>query len=336
MHISLDAAELALALMRSASIVVGLNASGGAPGYGLEQSMALARSSHGRLRPYCNIDLSRAIEPDFPDYARGTLRACKQFGALGLKIPKILGLGAFDTDGKLLRVDDPRLDVLFDTAGRLGLPVLIHIADPKAFFRAPTPDNERYQELQAHPGWSFYGTTRYGEPWPSWQSLLDAFERRVARHPHTKFLGAHFGNAAEEPERVSAMLTRYANYFIDTAARVPEFGRHDAASMREFFRRHQDRILFGSDLAVGRHGLVLGSSGDHLDSPADAPRFFTAHWLYFETQRRALAHPTPIQGSWTVDGIGLPRDVLEKLYWRNANKLFSLGLSREQMRPHGN
>jgi hypothetical protein len=336
MHIALDAAAVALALMHDANIVVGLNASGGTPDQGLSESHKLDRTSAGRVRPYCNIELGRARDPDFGSYAERTLRACKQLGALGLKIPKSLGLGVVDAAGKLLAVDDPRLDPLFDTAGALELPVLIHVGDPQAFFRRPTPDNERYQELLAHPGWSFYGTTEYGEPWPSWRIILEAFERRVARHPGTRFIGAHFGNAAEEPDRVARMLDRYPNYYIDTAARVPEFGRHPAQQMRQLFIRHQDRVLFGSDLAVNQRGVVLGSSGRSLDSVRDAPRFFAAHWQYFETHGRGLTHPTPIQGAWTVDGIGLPRDVLEKLYWRNADKLFSLGLGREQTPMHGN
>jgi len=335
-HISLAAADLALRLMRDANIVVGLNASGGTPDSGLPESHELAQSSGGRLRPLCNVELGRAVLPDFADYAKRTLEACKSLGGLGVKIPKSLGLGIVDRAGILLPVDDPRLDPLFDAAGALGLPVLIHSGDPKAFFRSPDASNERHAELLAHPGWSFYGTTTHGQPWPSWEAILDAFERRIARHPATKFLGAHFGNAAEDPDRVSRMLARYPNYFVDTAARVPEFGRHPAAKMRELFLRHQDRILFGSDLAVGPYGVVLGSGGAHLDPPSGAARFFMAHWEYFETAGRGLAHPTPIQGAWTVDGIGLPRLALEKLYWRNADRLFSLGLKREQMGRGGN
>jgi predicted TIM-barrel fold metal-dependent hydrolase len=326
MHVSADAAPAALSIMHAAQIVIGLNASGGAPEAGLAQSIEIAQHSGGRLLPLCNVDLSRAVQPDFERYATSTLDGCKSLGGLGLKIPKSLGLGVRDRNGALLAVDDPRLDVLFEGAGARGLPVLIHSGDPQAFFRAPTPDNERYAELLAHPGWSFFGVAANGMPWPSWQQVFNAFEQRVARHPRTKFLGAHFGNAAEEPDRVAAMFERYPNFFIDTAARVPEFGRHSAARMHEFFMRYQDRILFGSDLGVMRQGLVLGSSGESLDSASEAPRFFAAHWRYFETEQRGIAHPTPIQGSWTVDGIGLPRAVLEKIYWLNAVKLFGLKL----------
>jgi predicted TIM-barrel fold metal-dependent hydrolase len=334
MHVSPDAAGLALQIMRAAHIVVGLNASGGAPDAGLAQSSEIAQHSGGRLLPLCNVDLSRAVQPHFDDYVKRTLAACKSLGGLGVKIPKSLGLGVRDRDGTLLAVDDPRLDVLFEQAGAHGLPVLIHSGDPQAFFRAPTADNERYAELLAHPGWSFFGLAENGTPWPSWQQVFDAFERRVARHPRTQFVGAHFGNAAEEPDRVSSMLERYPNFFIDTAARVPEFGRHPAARMREFFVHHQDRILFGSDLGVMRQGVILGSSGESLDSAGEAPRFFAAHWRYFETEQRRITHPTPIQGAWTVDGIGLPRAILEKIYWRNAVRVFALTLPKDPVQGY--
>jgi Amidohydrolase len=338
MHIAPEAADSALAVMHEANIVIGLNASGGTPEQGLPESAEIARASGGRLLPYCNLELSRAVRPQFADYVERTLKTCKAMGGLGVKIPKVLGLGIHDAFGNLLAVDDPRFDPIFEQAGALGFPVLIHSADPKAFFQAPTPANERYAELQAHPGWSFYGTTPNGAPWPSWEELLTQFERRVARHPQTRFLGAHFGNAAEEPQRVARMLARYPNLFIDTAARVPEFGRHPAPEMRAFFIAHQDRILFGSDLGVMRHGVVLGSSGAVPDALSGAARFFRAHYLYFESNRRQLAHPTPIQGAWTVDGVGLPRVVLDKLYSQNAIRLFGLQLPTdraEQTKPHG-
>ncbi len=326
MHVALEAADIALTLMRDQGIAIGLNASGGFPESGLPESVAIATASAGRLLPYCNIQLSRAAQPDFADYVHATLTQCKALGARGVKIPKSLGLGVVGPSGHLLAVDDPVFDPIFEDAGRLHLPVLLHSGDPKAFFKPATRDNERFAELQAHPGWSFYGISENGDPWPTWETILDQFERRVARHPQTTIIGAHFGNAAEEPERVARMLDSYPNYFIDTAARVPEFGRHAAAKMRAFFVRYQDRILFGSDLGVGRESVTLGSSGAEPDRRTGVPRFFQAHWLYFETQQPHLTHPTPIQGSWTVDGIGLPRSVLEKLYFRNAARLFSLSI----------
>jgi predicted TIM-barrel fold metal-dependent hydrolase len=155
----------------------------------------------------------------------------------------------------------------------------------------------------------------------------------VARHRKTTFIGVHFGNDPEDPRRVAGMLGRYPNFYVDTAARIPEIGRHPAAEMRALFVRFQDRILFGTDLGVGEdpEDLMLGSTGGAPPSDSDVRRFFAATWRYFETEDRQFPHPTPIQGRWSIDGIGLPPGVLEKVYWRNASRL--LGIAAPGERP---
>src|SRR5205814_5222591 len=138
----------------------------------------------------------------------------------------------------------------------------------------PTPANERWDELMVHQKWSFYGAP------VSWQQLFDQFERRVAWHPKTLFIGAHFGNDPEDPDNVGRMLDQHKNLYVDTVARVPEIGRvdarHDAARMRAFFERYQDRILFGTDCGVGtdERDLMLGSTGATPSGPVDVERFF--------------------------------------------------------------
>jgi predicted TIM-barrel fold metal-dependent hydrolase len=267
----------------------------------------------------------RVEQPDFAEYARRTLDACREEGAVGLKIFKSLGLGIALSDGSLLAIDDARLDPVFERAGDLDLPVLIHAGDPQAFFRPPTEGNERFEELSAHPSWSFWGEGPGGRAWPSWQDVFDQYERRVARHPRTTFLGAHFGNAPEEPDTVARMLDAYPNLYVETGARIPEIGRHPAERVRELFVRHHDRILFGTDFQIGSgFSLVLGSAGREPDPPERIPVFYESHWRYFETADRGFAHPSPIQGDWTIDGIALPRAVLEDVYWRNAARLFHL------------
>jgi predicted TIM-barrel fold metal-dependent hydrolase len=331
-----EVARAALEILLDNGIEVGLNASGGEPGQGLEESAQIAEASGGRLLPLCNLSLTRVLEPGFDAYVRESLERCRALGGKGLKLSKFLGLGLTDRSGKLVAVDDPSLDPVFEHAGRLGLPVLIHSGDPRAFFEPIDAANERLAELTLHPGWSFHGTTPYGEPWPSWTALLDQHERRVARHPGTRFVGAHFGNCAEDPDRVARMLRRYPNYFIDTSARVPEFGRHPAERMRAFFVEFADRVLFGSDMGAGPGGLTLGSGDGRPHGADDARAFFEAHFRYFETDEPRLPSPTPIQGDWPVHGVGLPREVLEKLYWRNAARVFALdfgGSSRPAAQP---
>ena len=323
-HVAPSVADAAVEALRRKHVVLALNASGGLPGRGLEMSVAKQRETDGRLRFYCNIDFSGLGAEDFLERTRADFIRCKEAGAVGLKIFKSLGLGILAPEGGLLAVDDPRLDPLFDLAGELALPILIHAGDPQAFFRPPTADNERYAELSAHPFWSFHGVRQDGLPWPSWEAVFQQYERRVRRHPNTTFVGAHFGNAPEEPARVAAMLDANPRYVVETGARIPEIGRHDPEEMRAFFEKYQDRILFGTDFSLTPDGLILGSSGAEPDPPSRVHDFFRAHWRYFETDDRDFAHPTPIQGDWTIDGLGLSREILEKVYWRNAARVFGI------------
>jgi predicted TIM-barrel fold metal-dependent hydrolase len=323
-HLTPRGAARAVKLLGAQGIVHFVDLSGGPPGLSLEAHLAAAADA-GHISVFTTPDFRECESPGCGPRLAAQLERAKKLGAVGLKIPKALGLGWVGPDGKLLAVDDPMLDPLFEKAGELGMPVAIHTGDPKAFWSPPTPVNERWDELSAHPGWSYYG-----EPVPSWQALFDAFERRVARHPHTTFIGVHFGNDPEDPDRVDALLTAHPNLYIDTAARVPAIGRPDAAhdrdKMRAFYLKWQDRILFGTDTGIGSHPdeMMFGSTGKDPPTVEDMVRFFTSTWRYFETLDRDIPTPTPIQGRWNVDGVGLPRDVLAKIYGGNAARLLHL------------
>jgi hypothetical protein len=270
----------------------------------------------------CNVPWRAfARVPDFVPQVVRLLGRCKALGAVGLKIEKGLGLAYADSEGRRVAVDDPRLDPIFEAAGRLGLTVLIHTGDPRAFWLPVDAKNERLDELQAHPGWSVVGRDV-----PSWSALWEEFARRVRRHPRTTFLGAHFGNAPEDPARVGRLMDQCPNLLVDTAARVPELGRQPPATLRALLFRHQDRILFGTDLGVGTGSLMLGSTGTEPPGPAEVERFFRATWRFFETGDRSFPHPTPIQGRWTISGVRLPQAVLRKLYRDNAVRVFGLNL----------
>lgn len=323
-HISPEGLERALAMMDTWGIDGMVNLSGGFPGsprHMLETQLDLARASGGRIAVFANVSFVKAVRTreDYGVALAEELRVAKALGAVGLKIPKGLGLGYPAPDGeRVLAVDDPKLDPLFDEAGKLGMPVAIHTGDPKAFWQPPDERNERIDELRAHPEWSFFG-----EEVPSWAELFAQFERRVARHPNTAFIGVHFGNDPEDPDRVGQMLDKYSNLSIDTAARVPEIGRQDADKMQRFFDKYQDRILFGTDVGVGptQDDMMYGSNGPLPPTLEDERRFFQSTWRYFETRTKQFDSPTPIQGRWKIDGIGLPESVLRKVYYENAARL---------------
>jgi len=228
-----------------------------------------------------------------------------------------------DKKGALLRIDDPKLDPMWSALGRLGMPVSIHTSDPKAFWGPYDATNERWKELADHPRWWF------GDPkvYPPREALLAALERVVARHPETTFICVHFGNNAEDLDWVDAQLDAHPNMLVDLAARVPEIGRHDPARVRAFFLKHQDRILFGTDFQVS-DGMTLGSGGNGPPpTVADAIDFFRGHWRWFETADQNFAHMTPIQGDWTISAIALPEEVLAKVYFGNAERVFARALA---------
>ena len=317
-HIKQDATERALALMDEWGIRTTINVSGGSR-ENVDLSVAAQEESGGRIRFFCNIDFNDWDSESFAATAVASLETCAAKGGLGLKIFKGLGLGLTYSDGTLAPVDDPVFDPIFERAGELGLPVLIHSGDPKAFFEPPTKDNERYEELTEHPKWSFHG-----EEYPSWEEVYRQFENRVGRHPGTIFIGAHFGNNPEDPARVFEMIEEHPNLYVDTAARVPEIGRFDPVRMKELMTRYQDRVLFGTDLGLSNKYLALGSGPPYKPTEKQIERFFTATYRYFETSDRQFDHPTPIQGKWRIDGIDLPCDVLEKIYHANVEKLLGL------------
>ncbi len=317
-HIQPDATERALSLMDEWGIRTAVNVSGGSYEK-VKLSASVEEETAGRIRFFCNIDFDDWDTDAFAATAVASLERCASMGGLGLKIFKGLGLGIAYSDGTLAPVDDPVFDPIFEKAGQLGMPVLIHSGDPKAFFEPPTENNERYDELSEHPSWSFHG-----DEFPSWDQVYGQFERRVARHPGTTFIGAHFGNNPEDPERVFKMIEDHPNLHVDTAARVPEIGRFDPVRMKTLMTRYQDRVLFGTDLGISVKYLGLGSGPPYKPTKKQIRRFFAATFRYFETADRQFDHPTPIQGRWKIDGIDLDCSVLEKIYHLNAERLLGL------------
>ena len=289
----------------------------------LERNKALADSLHpGRFLHYMHLDYGAWDQPDFAERAARQIEQGHRLGAAGLKEFKRLGLYLRDGQGRLLKVDDAKLDPVWEKCGELGMPVSIHVADPKAFWMPFDEHNERWNELKDHQNWWFGDTNKY----PAWKDLLESLNRVVARHPKTTFVCVHFANNAEELEWVEQSLDRYPNLMADLAARIPEIGRHDPAQVRRLFLKHQDRILFATDFMVYDR-LILGSSGNE-PPPTDvqAETFYAKHWRWLETLDHDWPHMTPIQGDWTISSIGLPASVLRKIYFDNARKLLRRSL----------
>ena len=241
----------------------------------------------------------------FGEWAARRLEQQKAWGAEGLKIWKPFGLHVTDDGGVRAALDDARLDPIWETAAALHWPVLIHIADPVAFFDPLDNQNERWEELHAHPDWHFPSP-----PFPPFLQLMDEFAGLVARHPQTTFIGAHVGCYSENLGWVAALLDRCPNFYVDISARISELGRQPYTA-RRFFLDYADRILFGTDM------------GPEPETYRLYYRFLESEDEYFNYGLESV----PGQGRWCIYGLHLPDDVLQKVYFTNAQRVLSGALS---------
>ena len=242
------------------------------------------------------------VQGDFDVFVATSIERLERLvehGAVGFKFWKDLGLSVRDASGELVRVDDERLAPIFEKAGELGTPVMVHIGDPEAFFLPIDANNERYEELTAHPDWSFHGS-QYGK-----HELLEQRDRVFRRHPRTTFVAAHIAENSEDLQRVSAMLDACPNVMVDISARASELGRQPYAA-RKFFLRFADRILFGADLVP-------------------EVEMYRLYYRFLETADEYFEYPTHAsgQGRWYIYGLDLPEDVLRKVYRDNALRLLT-------------
>src|SRR4051812_4762076 len=303
-----------LAVMERKNIRAMVNLTGGYE-KGLAETVArYDRAYSGRFYTFAEPSYSRLKERDYPKLQAQAIEQAHRDGARGLKILKTLGLYLREhiTSGKLIKVDDPRFDPMWDTCGQLNMPVAIHVSDPVAFFKPTDRFNERYEELSNHPDWSFYGAE-----FPSNAELLEARNRVIARHPKTQFIVLHVGNFAEDLANVSENLDRFPNMHVDIAARIGELGRQPRTA-RRFFDKYQDRIMFGTDATP---------HGDAFPQQLFGNKLYEIYWRFLETEDEYFDYApaeVPPQGRWRIYGVGLPEPILRKVYYDNAARLLQL------------
>ena len=309
-------AERVLAVMDRKNIRTMVNVTGGYDA-GLEDAIARFDRAHpGRFCTFTEPAWARAAEPGYAREQAQAIERAKRAGARGLKVLKVLGLFLREnvTSGKLVKIDDPRFDQMWDACGQLELPVAIHISDPAAFFLPTDRFNERFEELNNHPDWSFYG-----KDFPSNSELLEARNRVFARHPKTRFVALHVGHFAEDLDNVGEALDRYPNMTVEIGARIGELGRQPRRA-RRFFERYQDRVLFGTDAVPDGHQTPQQVFGEALYEIYY--RFLETDDEYFDYAPAAV----PPQGRWRISGLELPDAILRKVYQENAARELRIGV----------
>ena len=248
-----------------------------------------------RFIVFANIEFNGIGEESWTEKAVKQLEADVRNGANGLKIYKNLGFSIKDKDGKLVAVDDPRLDPIWEKAGELKIPVIIHTADPKPFWDPMDEKNERWMELATHPGRKRSDT----DPAP-WQQLIDEQHSMFKKHPNTVFIAAHFGWYANDLGKLSQLMEEIPNMYVEFGAVIAELGRQPRAA-KKFFENYQDRILFGKDSWV--------------------PEEYTTYFRVLETEDEYFPYHKKYHAFWAMYGMGLPDVILKKIYYKNALRI---------------
>ncbi|OWK43139.1 carbohydrate-binding family 9-like protein [Fimbriiglobus ruber] len=293
-----DVVKRYLKVMDEAGVRTVVNLDGGWDGRLKETIAALDETYPGRFLTFALINFEGIDGPDWTAREVKRLEEGFKAGAKGLKFHKTFGLRYRYKDGRLVPVDDPKLDPIWETCAKFGRPVVIHVGDPAAFFTPLDRHNERWHELNQHLDWLFYAGDN-----PKREDVLDQLHHVIAKHPKTTFVNTHFGNNAEDLAAVADKLDKYPNMYVDIDARISELGRQPYTA-RKFFLKYQDRIMFGTDTTP------------KVDAYRIYYRFLETDDEYFDC---SASHHR--QGFWNIYGLFLPPEVLKKVYQTNAERV---------------
>ncbi|UFH54440.1 amidohydrolase family protein [Spirosoma sp. KNUC1025] len=263
----------------------------------------IQKTNPKRLILFTNINFSNVNDKGWTAQAVKTLEEDVKKGAKGLKIYKNLGFSVKDDKGTRVRVDDPRLDAIWAKCGELGVPVLIHTADPKSFWDPMDRYNERWLELKLHAG----RKRSPNDPVP-WEQLIAEQHNVFRKHPKTTFIAAHMGWYPNDLKKLDSLMTVFPNMNVEIGAVIAELGRQPRAS-RAFFEKYQDRILFGKDSWV--------------------PSEYATYFRVLETNDEYFPYHKKYHAFWRMYGMGLPDEVLKKVYYKNALRIIP-GIDKSQ------
>jgi predicted TIM-barrel fold metal-dependent hydrolase len=271
-----------------------------------EACQALAERHPARYAWCTTFDL-----PDYStDYAERVVAELEQDfarGAIACKVWKNVGMELRKPSGEFLMIDDPLFDPIFEYLARAGVPALMHLGEPLACWQPLDETRPHYGYYARHPEWHMYTKPDY----PSHQAIIDARDRMLARHPKLRVIGAHLGSLEYDVGEIAERLDRYPNFAVDTSARMNDLAIQDPETVRQFFCAYPDRVLFGTDM-VARDALSSLPEAEQAQRLARFEAAYRRESAYYETEG------TLTVANREVRGLGLPADVLAKLYSENA------------------
>jgi predicted TIM-barrel fold metal-dependent hydrolase len=245
---------------------------------------------------FANLDF-REVGPGSGARIAAQLEEDVKAGAVGIgEIQKSFGLFNTKADGTRLHIDDPELDVVWETAARLGIPVFVHTADPAEFFQPLDYENERWLEMALFESRRYFDRERF----PSFEELMAERDRMIAKHPATTWVLAHLSWYGNDLAKLGRILDANPNVLAEVGAILYDLGRQPRFA-RDFFIKYQDRLLFGKD--------------------SFAPDEYPYYWRVFETADEYFDYYRDYHAFWKLYGMDLPDDVLRKLYYGNALRI---------------
>lgn len=277
------------------AVMVNLSGRGRGSSDHLENSLeSVKKSFPKRFIIFTNVDFGGIDDPEWQSRMVKQLEDDVKTGANGLKIYKSLGMFNKDKNGNRIRIDDPRIDPIWAKCGELGIPVLIHAADPKQFWQPIDKNNERWLELKTHPG------RRHDTDPVSWETIIAEQHNIFKKHPKTKFINAHLGWYGSDLKKLGELMDKYPNMYTEIGAVIAELGRQPRAA-REFFTKYQDRVMFGKDSWV--------------------PDEYETYFRVLETADEYFPYHKRYHAFWRMYGMDLPDEILKKVYYKNALKV---------------
>jgi predicted TIM-barrel fold metal-dependent hydrolase len=277
------------------AVMVNLSGRGRGSSEHLEASFKNVEGHYpGRFILFTNVEFGDIDNPEWAARVTKQLENDVKRGAKGLKIYKSLGMFNKDSKGNRIAIDDPRIDPVWAKCGELGIPVLIHAADPKQFWDPIDKNNERWLELKLHPN------RRHDTDPVKWETVIAEQHSMFRKHPKTKFINAHLGWYGSDLKKLAALMDELPNMYTEIGAVIAELGRQPRAA-KAFLTKYQDRVLFGKDSWV--------------------PDEYETYFRVLETEDEYFPYHKRYHAFWRMYGIGLPDEILKKIYYKNAMSL---------------
>ncbi|WP_340199024.1 amidohydrolase family protein [Ascidiimonas sp. W6] len=248
-----------------------------------------------RFIVFTNIDLNGIDEANWTQRTVQQLENDVKMGANGLKIYKSQGMDNKDSQGNRIKINDKRLDAVWAKCGELGIPVLIHAADPKSFWEPHNQNNERWLELKLKPR-----RKRENNITGSWETIIGEQHAIFRKHPGTKFINAHLGWYANDLAALAKLMDELPNMYAEIGAVIAELGRQPRFA-KQFLTKYQDRVMFGKD--------------------SWNPEEYYTYFRVLESTDEYFPYYKRYHAFWRMYGLGLDDQVLRKLYYKNALKV---------------